>query len=426
MMWTAFSPGNIDVQDVALSPDGKLFATGSNDPNNHAYLWNTATGKLIRTYAGHTQRVQNVAFSPDGTTILSASNDGTAILWNVMWEGARSMLDVPVTYPIAVNPSAPMLALADDPTGTRGSLIRLVDSGTGEVLRTLSAHRQYVQSMTFSPDGRLLISGDYAPNAAQDDQNAYVWDVTTGELLATLAGHNGWLQEIAFSPDGRTAAIAEAAGRRILLWNMEKFTLMRVLEGHQDWVNSVTYSPDGRYLYSGSRDGSVFKWDAASGEVILKVAAHPNAIGTVAISPDGNRLVTASQDGTARVWDAETGAPLLTLQGHTESVGGAAFSPDGRTIMTSSQDDTIILWDAATGERLRRIVPGQVSPDVLGYVARFSADGQSIITAVDNRVIFWDAAPLPGGLATWVRENRYVAAFTCEQRALYQIEPLCN
>jgi hypothetical protein len=58
-------------------------------------------------------------------------------------------------------------------------------------------------------------------------------------------------------------------------------------------------------------------------------------------------------------------------------------------------------------------------------MAFFSPDGQTIISAANDWITVWDAAPLPDGLAAWISENRYIAPFTCEQRVLYRIEPLC-
>src|SRR5579871_1657664 len=67
------------VNSVAFSPDGRYVLTGSNDKT--ARLWETATGKEIRTFRGHTANVLSVAFSPDGRYVLTGSGDKTARLW---------------------------------------------------------------------------------------------------------------------------------------------------------------------------------------------------------------------------------------------------------------------------------------------------------------------------------------------------------
>jgi WD40 repeat protein len=66
-------------RSVALTPDGKVLATGSYDRT--VKLWDVATGKEIATLRGHKDEVHAVAFSPDGKFLASASTDKTAKLW---------------------------------------------------------------------------------------------------------------------------------------------------------------------------------------------------------------------------------------------------------------------------------------------------------------------------------------------------------
>ena len=66
---------------MALSPDGKILASGSSDKT--IKLWDVATGREIRTLSGHTHWVNSVAFSPDGKILASGSWDGRILLWDV-------------------------------------------------------------------------------------------------------------------------------------------------------------------------------------------------------------------------------------------------------------------------------------------------------------------------------------------------------
>jgi WD40 repeat protein len=67
------------VTSVAFSPDSTRALTGSRD--NTAKLWDAKTGKEILSLPGHTQEVTSVSFSPDGLNVLTSSRDGTAIIW---------------------------------------------------------------------------------------------------------------------------------------------------------------------------------------------------------------------------------------------------------------------------------------------------------------------------------------------------------
>jgi WD40 repeat protein len=141
------------------------------------------------------------------------------------------------------------------------------------------------------------------------------------------------------------------------------------------------------------------------------------------VNSDGGRLVSASADHTAIVWDTTAGEALMTLRGHTDAITVAEFSPDDSLIMTAALDGRIILWDAEIGELVHIFA---TVDDPFQIAATFSPDGSQIASSANDILTFWDITNLPEDYETWVRENRYIPDFTCEQRALYIIEPLCE
>jgi WD40 repeat protein len=66
---------------VAFSPDGRQALSDSLDDT--LKLWDLASGRVIRTFSGHSSIVMSVAFSPDGRQVLSGSGDRTLTLWDV-------------------------------------------------------------------------------------------------------------------------------------------------------------------------------------------------------------------------------------------------------------------------------------------------------------------------------------------------------
>jgi WD40 repeat protein len=287
------------VWSVAFSPDGKLLASGSVDKT--IKLWDVATGREVRTLSGHTSWVTSVAFSPDGRLLASCSC-GKVENYNCV----------------------------------QGE-IKLWEVASGREVRTLTGHTDWVWSVAFSPDGRLLASGSL-------DKTIKLWDVASGRLVRTLSGHTNAVTSVAFSPDGRLLA-SGSLDYTIKLWEVASGSEVRTLSDHPWYVLSVAFSPDGRLLASGSEDKTIKLWDVASGSRVRTLTGHTYGVNSVAFSPDGRLLASGSGDNTIRLWDVASGRLVRTLSGHTNAVNSVAFSPDGRLLASGSGDNTIRLWD---------------------------------------------------------------------------------
>src|SRR5262249_40426831 len=144
------------VRGVAFSRDGQRVATASSDRT--AKVWDAHTGQEIFSLKGHTERMTGVVFSPDGERLASSSEDETAKVWD-----ART-----------------------------GQQLLSLMGHTGQPLPSPAGHTSALWGVIFSPDGRWLV-------AASRDQTAKVWDARTGEEVRTLQGHTEWVTNVAFS-----------------------------------------------------------------------------------------------------------------------------------------------------------------------------------------------------------------------------------
>ncbi|MDY7022069.1 MAG: serine/threonine-protein kinase [Cyanobacteriota bacterium] len=239
-------------------------------------------------------------------------------------------------------------------------------------------HSDVVTAITFTPDGRKLVSGS-------DDQTVKVWEVNTGNLLQSFDGDLSAITSVGVSPDGEEIA-AGTFYWRILEWNVETTELFLPLE-HQDIVWSVMFSPDERTIASGSSDRTVKVWDRQTGFILYDFLEHTDAVYAINFNTEGTKIVSGSGDRTLKIYDLETGTVQNTLEGHSDDVRSVVFTPDGTRVVSGSSDDTIKIWDIETGELLDTLTGHR--GDVLSVA--ISPDGQVIASGSRDRTIkIWD------------------------------------
>ena len=275
-----------------------------------------------------------------------------------------------------------IVSISDDNT------IRIWDSQTGKQIGQLpEGHTKKVSSASFSPDGKHIVSASY-------DKTIRIWDTQTSKQIGQpFEGHTRPVNSVSFSPDGKRI-VSASSDNTIRIWDTQTGKQIgKPLEGHTDHVLSASFSPDGKRIVSASSDNTIRIWDAQTGKQVGRpLTGHTYLIYSVSFSPDGKLIVSASRDETVRIWDAKTGWQIgQPLKGHTNSVSTASFSPDGKLIVSASYDNTIRIWDALTGKQVGQPLKGHIHPV---KSASFSSDGKRIVSASSDETIrIWDVQP---------------------------------
>jgi eukaryotic-like serine/threonine-protein kinase len=279
----------IGVSSIAISPDGKMLASGSLD--HLVKLWRITDGTLISKLQGHSSGVNSVAYSPDGQMLASVSADGAVKLWRV--KDATLMNTLPTEYWGDFN------------------------------------------SVTFSPDGQMLALGS-------GDGMVALWGINPNISGNSLRGGSDIVSSVAFSPDGQL--LASSSGDNIKLWKVKDGSLVYTIKGHTDSVNSVSFSSDGQMMVSGSSDHTVKLWRVRDGGLVHTLLGNTSVVNSVVFSPDGQMVAAGLDDNTVKLWRVSGGSLPFTLKGHTSSVHSVAFSSDGQILASGSSDGTIRLW----------------------------------------------------------------------------------
>jgi hypothetical protein len=217
-----------------------------------------------------------------------------------------------------------------------------------------------------------------------------------GQIGALLKGHVDAVESVAFSPDGRLLASSSDDGT-IRLWDVRNQRELGQPLWRSNRINTIAFSPNGRELASGACDDTIRLWDVRAHRQLgrpLHAGRELDCVNAVAFSPDGRRLVSASDfgDGRIRLWDVRRHKQVGRPFGHPGSAfNDVAFSPDGRTVAGGvnlfSYGGAVALWDIETHRRLGQ--PGRVGLQVL--TVAFSTDGRLIASGdAEGGVKLWN------------------------------------
>lgn len=297
------------VWKLALSQDGKRLAILT---ETKAILWDTGTGKQLRSFEGHRVKHGSLALSADGKKVVTGSADGTAILWEA--DTGKKLQTIDTASPVlSVGLSADGKHLF---TGSRDRPTLMWDTRTGKKLQTIGKGNY-----------RLGLSADGKQALTASDQWAHLWETASGKQLHAFKGHDVGIGALALAPDGKKAYVVDSnphnLSQSVIVWeaasgkqllNFQVVPPQPQQGNHTTWVICMAVSAEGDHLITGCEDGTMALWDTTTGKKVHHFQGHTNLITSVALSADGKHAWSASFDGTTRQWDTKTGKELRSFR----------------------------------------------------------------------------------------------------------------
>lgn len=375
---------------ATFSTDGKSLYTGGADAVIR--VWDVATARLLREITGNPNEVERLSVSPDGRVLASIGAtkiehgmgthwqaDSFVRLWDVNTGKEIRRLGIAASEHLPATSTVPPSAQANQSVSV-GQSRRIFDS----TLPTLD----YLNCLTFSPDGRLLVAGraDYA---------VHVWDVSTGKELRRFEGASGYTGAVAVSRDGRMLASVHG-GNNIRLRDFQTGKDLTPTAAQYGPISAVVVAPDGRKVATAETGRTISLWDPATGKERHRLTGHEKSVLAIVLIDGGKILRSAGEDGTLRAWDVATGKELSrTKLPALPSI--AAFSPDGKLLAAADPltgnfqswpyraEHRIRLIDAATARELKVLDLQKTG----AFQLVFSANGRTLV------------APTPTGLRIW-------------------------
>ncbi|GAB3148565.1 BTAD domain-containing putative transcriptional regulator [Microbispora hainanensis] len=315
---------------LALSADGSMLAS--------AGLGRTVVVReqAVPPFSGHNQAVNDIEISPDGRLVASASSDRTVRLWDVTGKPVATLGDHPDhVRAVAFSPDGRRIA-----TVTRSHTLTLWDAGSGRRLGT--AAYQGLGASTdvgFDPRGRFVVATALG---------RFRWDVSDPVRPVEVPFAGGYLvSALAFSPRDPLLATTGPSGD-LVVWDLARDRQVRALRTGQGSVLDVSFSPDGGSVATAGADRTVKLWDTRTWASYATLTGHTAPVQALAFSRDGRSLASAGDDHTIIVWDLGTGTPAATLTGHTAPIRGLAFTAGG-DLISGGEDGRIIRWELRPG-----------------------------------------------------------------------------
>jgi WD40 repeat protein len=459
-----------EIVSLAFTADGAGLASGGSrferrdggiTSISEVYLWNVADGSKRHEFVFPFERLLGdacLALSADGSTLVTSH-----FQWIIAWDiktgetvhvipRAESTFSGGRSHGLAVSPDARLVAsIADE------HKVELWTLQTGEpVFPQRNTHHGGVLSIDTSPDGNLVVSGG-------EEGEVHLWHAVSGQHIRKLVEHDNWIRSAQFMPDGeRILAAGEfhrpemrgivgimkivrisdgaverewplpdramctalsADGRRVAValglgmgfpreggrpeirvWDLADDRELPTLRGHDSQIQRLHFGHDGTTLWSTSDDGTIRKWNVESGEELhqLRLEVGEGRSPKIAVSDDfqhaayGNyhyqRPPAVSLGQLALIGlDDEQARWQKTLAVHVPYL--SVFSPDNQLLAVSlratsegGENHRIVLLEAASGNEIRSF---ELEDGVVRSLA-FSRDGQTLYSGMDRGdVLAW-------------------------------------
>jgi WD40 repeat protein len=373
-------PDFLNGSTIILSPDGKTVAVfSSQGPGGRLMpgkitLYEADTGKMIRAFGHMDLGLEYLAFAPDGKR-LTAHTARSICVWDTTT--GELVREIPMGRgPLAFSPDGRYLACVER------AAVHVFDAKTFKEVRVIpKGSEPFGVPVCWLDDKTLVFAGERAVS---------LYDAETGKPLHVIAGHNGPVVSLTFSPDGRRLASGDQTSGEAIVWDVGTTAILHRFPGHAMTVGGLAFSPDGQTLatgdgfwQSGAGERHLRLFDLQTGQLKLKIAAHVNNVGSLSFAPDGRTIASAGGDGRWRLWDVSSGKRLAQVREGEGPDYVVAFAPDGKALLLGRQNE-LAVWKPDLSAKLYDLGPPGQERRVIGY-ATWLSDSKTVVSCEQLR-----------------------------------------
>ncbi|KAI9101092.1 WD40-repeat-containing domain protein [Phlyctochytrium arcticum] len=232
----------------------------------------------------------------------------------------------------------------------------------------------------------LLANGTQAL-VAESGHIARIVDLESGDSRGVFRGHTGPVTSVVpvYGSDGTLEYVYTGSwDKTVKKWDAKTFTAIQTFIGHSDFIKQVRLFRD--TMYTASSDKTIRQWDVKTGTCTKVYKEHTMAVEDILLTEDGALMYSASSDTSIKKWDTASGALLSTLQGHLTSVYALRMT-DGQ-LWSVSADKFAKRWDLETD------LPDSSfeHPDFVRSIEVLNGGAHIATGSRDENIRLWDVA----------------------------------
>lgn len=320
------------VSSAQFFPHGDMLATGGED--GRVVVWDLRSGKNLAFTSGNPE-VLDAALSPDGTLLAATTINGPLIVWDVPTGRVLSKLDVPITH----------LAFLDQRTivCTLDNKVYLLDwngsTGNQELTEEMPSEGT-ATALRVSQSGEFLAVGF-------SDHTFRIWDIFSRKVIFPSEPLPQDIRDFDFVRKDNQDLLAVACEDGITrIYGIANKKLITTLTDHAIGVTAVAFGPKGSLatgggsfnhlkMFRGRTDSNLHLWDIDKRKVSQHFSGISKSVFDISFSNNGKFLFTASLDGESGLtaaWDRMSEQPLLRIDAHWPKT--AQLTPDEKYILT--------------------------------------------------------------------------------------------
>ncbi|XP_074544766.1 telomerase protein component 1-like [Halichoeres trimaculatus] len=223
--------------------------------------------------------------------------------------------------------------------GTGQGTLHVINTQTGQEVKSLVSSCDGISSCVFLKDGRLATTSY--------DGRIEIWDIGNSCRTALIDAHTNTITASDITVDRKNLATV-SLDFMLKVWSSAKGNEVAALDSSSP-LNCVTFDPEGLLLAAGCWDGKVIIWNWLQNKIKTNLCGHQRSVRSLSFAPSSSMLCSGCVSGEVRVWSVSTSTCVGCFQAHCGATEALTFLEEGSLLLSAGSDHMLHLWSGGLG-----------------------------------------------------------------------------